>query len=297
MSSPPKENEPPLTPRQAWQPFTPRGVAAFAHATASRLFFVQFVVAALIAAALVLGLRASWVPVISEAMAHLPEAGAIRRGELSFAGEPNQRFAGNTRLALSVALQGEPAGGSSSDLEITFEKNRVALCGPLGCWWRSYDPRYTFAFNRVELQPWWGAWRGPLLGVIALGTVAVLFVLWWTMGLLYLPLVKFIAFFTDRAVTWDGAWRVATAALLPGACLLAVGLLLYGAGVLDLFRFALLYALHLIAGMVFVTTSPLFLPKIFSAATAQNPFGPVSGEQTETPLAPSLGPFSGDKDE
>ena len=281
MSSPLQENEPPLTPRHAWQPFTPRGVAAFAHATVSRLFLVQLVVAVLIAAALVLGLRAAWVPVISEAITHLPEAGVIRRGELSLAGEPNRRLAGNAQLAFSIALHGEPAGGSSSDLEITFEKNRFALCGHLGCGWWPYDPRSIIAFNRLALEPWWGAWRGPLLGVTALLTIIVLLVLWWTVGLLYLPLVKFIAFFNDRAVTWGGAWRVATAALLPGALLLAVGLLLYGAGLLDLFRFALLYLLHIIAGLVFVVTSPLFLPRHFNQSTGANPFA-HSGSAAKT---------------
>jgi hypothetical protein len=281
VSPPPQENEPPLTPRQAWQPFTPRGVAAFAHATASRLFLVQLFVAAVIAFALVLCLRATWLPVVREAIAHLPETGVIRRGELSLAGGPNQRLAGNAQLALSLALSEERDGGSAADLEIRFEKNRVALCGHLGCGWWTYDPRYIIAFNRLELEPWWGAWRGPLLGATALLTVAVLLVLWWMVGLLYLPLVKFIAFFTDRAVTWGGAWRVATAALLPGALLLAVGLLLYGAGLLDLFRFTLLYLLHIMAGLVFVVTSPLFLPKHFSQGKGGNPFD-LSGSTRKT---------------
>jgi hypothetical protein len=101
------------------------------------------------------------------------------------------------------------------------------------------------------------------------------FASWWSLALLYVPLVKFIAFFADRAVTWGGAWRVAAAALLPGACLVALALLLYGSGVIPLFQFGLLYALHIVAGLVFVITSPFFLPKIFTAPGAKNPFGPA----------------------
>jgi hypothetical protein len=39
-----------IMPRQAWQPFTPRGVAAFAAASLGRLLLVQGLVAALVAA-------------------------------------------------------------------------------------------------------------------------------------------------------------------------------------------------------------------------------------------------------
>jgi hypothetical protein len=49
-------------------------------------------------------------------------------------------------------------------------------------------------------------------------------------------------------------------------------LLLYGFGVIPLFQFGLLYALHVVAGLVFVITSPFFLPKISALPDLKNPF-------------------------
>jgi hypothetical protein len=110
--------------------------------------------------------------------------------------------------------------------------------------------------------------------VLALALAVALFASWWTLALAYVPVVKFIAFFADRAVTWGGAWRVSAAALLPGACLVALGMLLYGWRVIGLFEFGLLYALHLVTGLIFVFTSPFFLPKISAVAPSKNPFSP-----------------------
>jgi hypothetical protein len=126
------------------------------------------------------------------------------------------------------------------------------------------------------LQPIWGAWRGPILALLGLATIFSLYVLWWSVALLYVPAIKLIAFFTDRAVTWRGAWRQSAAALLPGALLVALGMVLYGFVAVDLFQLALLYALHLVCGAVFAVTSPLFLTRISSAPRLRNPFGPAS---------------------
>lgn len=274
MSAPQKLPDKPLTPTQAWQPFTPRGVAAFGLATFTRLFFVQAAVAALVGFTLIWALRAAWVPVISEAIQQLPETGIIRHGQLNFSGPSPQRLAENSHLAVVIDLDGTRAAGHVADVEVAFEKKRVVLRGPLGAWWREYGSEYRFSFNRPELTPWWDARRWTLLALLALALAGSVFASWWLLALLYVPLVKFIAFFADRAVTWGGAWRVAAAALLPGACLVALGLLLYGFGVIPLFQFGLLYTLHIVAGLVFVITSPFFLPKIFTAPGVKNPFGP-----------------------
>ena len=259
-------------PRHAWQPFTPRGVAAFAGATFSRVFLAQLLVAAVVAAALLWFISAAWVPVVTESIQHLPDTGSIRRGELDFPGESPQRLAENARLAVVIDLAGTREAGHTAELEVVFEKTRVVVRGPLGAWWQPYDPGYLINFNRPQLTPWWGAWRWAILALIALATVASLFAMWWSLALLYLPLVKVIAFFADRAVTWGGAWRLAAAGLLPGACLMAAGLVLHGFGAVDLIRFGLLYVLHVVLGFIFVITSPFFLPKLLPAVKTKNPF-------------------------
>jgi hypothetical protein len=272
LSAPKKLPDKPLTPQHAWQPFTPRGVAAFGFATTNRVLLVQCVVIAFVVIALIWSVRAAWVPVIGEAIQNLPETGHIRRGELIFSGGSPQRLAENSQLALIVDLDGTREAGQVADIEITFEKTRVVLRGPIGAWWRDYGSSYQFSFNRPELTPWWDAHRWAILALLALATIVSLFIMWWSLALIYVPLVKFIAFFADRAVTWSGAWRLSAAALLPGACLVALALLLYGFGVIPLFQFGLLYALHVVAGLVFVITSPFFLPKISALPDLKNPF-------------------------
>lgn len=259
-------------PRHAWQPFTPRGVAAFAGATFARVLFAQLLAAAIVAVSLLWFLSAAWVPVVTEAIQHLPDTGSIRRGELDFAGESPRRLAENPRLAIVVDVAGARDAGQIAELEVVFEKTRVVLRGPLGVWWQPYEPGYVINFNRPQLAPWWGAWRWAMLALVALATVVSLCVMWWSLALLYVPLVKVIAFFADRAVTRGGAWRLGAAALLPGSCLVALALALHGFGAVDFFRFGLLYLLHVVVGFLFVVTSPFFLPKLQAVAEVKNPF-------------------------
>jgi hypothetical protein len=230
VSSPQKKSERPLTPRHAWQPLTPRGVAAFAHATGRRLFIVQIFVAALVVTSLLWFLQAAWLPVLTDAMRNLPEAGSIRGGELEFPGEA-RTLSGNARLGFIVAKEGAPATASrAADLEVLFGKYEMAICGPLGCRRWVYPANYIIGFNRSETQAAWGAWRWAIITVVSAGTFLILLLMWWVLGLIYVPLVKVLTLFTDRQITWAGSWRLACAALLPGALIVAASLLLYGAG-------------------------------------------------------------------
>ena len=263
----------PLMPRHAWQPFTPRGVAAFSNASSLRITLVQLLVAALVILSLLWAIRVAWVPVITKGILHLPDSGTIRRGELTFGGESPQRLAENARLGLVVDLAASGEAGQIAEVEATFEKQRVVIRSPLGIWSRPYDSRYIISFNRVELIPWWDAWCWTILAGITIATFIWLFVSWWALALLYLPLTKLIAFFTDRGLTWGGGWRMNLAALIPGACLMSGAFLLYAFGAVDFFQFGLLYLLHIVAGWIFVFTSPFFLPKLQAVPAATNPFG------------------------
>ena len=273
MSSPQKKSDKPLTPRHAWQPLTPRGVAAFAHATSTRLLIVQLLFAFFFAFAVLWFLRTAWLPVGLDAVQNLPETGSIQRGELNFPNPVAVRLAENPRLAVVVDATASGLLGRNADLELTFERTRWLVCGPIGCWGRGYPRDYTIGFNRGELQASWGAWGWAVTTGIVAGTIVLVLGTWWVVAILYVPLVKVFALFADRQITWLGSWRLSGAALLPGGLLLAVGILLYGFGVIDLFRLGLLYALHAIAGPVFAMTSPFFLPTVKPGGTSRNPFG------------------------
>ena len=70
----------------AWEPFTPRGVAAFASAGLGRLLLVQFIVALLAAAAVVWFMDKGCFPVMGAAVQKLPATGEIRSGQSGLAG-------------------------------------------------------------------------------------------------------------------------------------------------------------------------------------------------------------------
>ena len=104
-------------PSHAWQPFTPRGVAAFAAASLSRLLVGQLIVAALVACGVVWALRVAWWPVIDQAIQQLPATGFIQRGVLNFPAESPQRLAENSHLGLAVDLDGARTAGQSADVD------------------------------------------------------------------------------------------------------------------------------------------------------------------------------------
>lgn len=54
---------------------------------------------------------------------------------------------------------------------------------------------------------------------------------------------------------------------------MAGAFLLYAFGAVDFFQFGLLYLLHIVAGWIFVFTSPFFLPKLQATPATSNPFG------------------------
>ena len=235
-----------------------------------RLFLAQLATAGMVAITVVWFLSEAWFPVVTEAIQKLPETGEIRGATLHYSGTSPVRLAENRRLAIVVDPERTGEAGHIADLEMTFENTRLAFCGPLGCYNVPYVRGYQLGLNRPELEPAWGAWRGPFLGVAAVCTLLWLFVAWWAVALLYSPLVRVIAFYGDRTITWRGAWRLSAAALLPGAWIMALALALYGYGAVDLPRFALLFAVHFAAGFIYVITSALFLPK-FSAKSGKNP--------------------------
>jgi hypothetical protein len=68
---------------------------------------------------------------------------------------------------------------------------------------------------------------------------------------------------------------------------------LYGLGAIDLFRLGLLYLLHVVTGLVFVITSPFFIPKLPRVALGKNPFATPTESQPKNPERQEPNPFSG----
>lgn len=263
-------NAPPSN-RSAWQPLTPRGVAAFARAATGRLWWVQALVAAACAAAVTWFVAAAWCPTIEAALDRLPANGEIRFGQLVWPGPAPAALAEGRFLAFKVGTERTGALRSPADVEVEFGRTSVVLRSLLGETELAYPPREVLPFNRPELKPWWGAWKPVLLFGAGAGVFLGLLVCWQMLALLYAPVAWLIGFYADRDLTLAGSWRLAGAALMPGALWLALATALYGAGAMDLVRWLLAFGAHGLIGWAYLVIGALNAPRR-SGANRKNPF-------------------------
>jgi hypothetical protein len=256
----------------AWQPLTVRGVAAFASATLGRLLLVQFIVALVVAGTVVWFVQSAWLPTIGEAILGLPPKGEIRYGRLDWPGPSPVRLAEGRFLALVVDLDHTGAARSPAQVQVEFGREDFKVYSLFGYVQRAYPRSGAVAFNRTELGPWWGAWAPPILAMAAGLVVAGLVVSWACLATIYCLPVWLIGFFANRDCSLGGSWRLAGAALMPGAFLMCAAILMYGWGALDLVRLVVAAAVHLVVGWVYVVVSPLCLPRHQTATANLNPF-------------------------
>ena len=277
------ESPAPLLPG-AWQPLTFRGVAAFAEARLGRLLLVQFVVALLVAGAVGWFLSIHWFPSVRKAIRQLPATGVIRAGQLITPLDSTAPLVETSYLSIAVDARDSGVASSLADVRVEFHRTNFAVCGFAGCLRRPYPGDATMQFNRSELESWWGAWQPMLFGIAGLAVVVGLFASWLMLATISFPIPWVIAYFKDRRLSARGAWKLASAALLPGALLVCVGIVLYGVGVADLLRLLVLWLAHFVVGWVYLVLAPFRLPRA-TAKPAANPFG------DEKPAAPN--PFAG----
>ena len=256
----------------AWQPLTVRGVAAFARAPLGRLLIVQFVVALLAAGTVVWFLHAAWFPEISEAIHQLPAQGELRSGRLDWQGPTPARLAEGQFLALVVDLDHAGEARSPAHVQVEFGRTNCLVFSLLGYVEAAYPQGRIVAFNSAELGPWWGAWSPAILAVAAGLVVVGLVVTWGCLATVYSLPVWLIGFFANRDLNLRASWRLAGAALMPGALFMCAIVCLYGSGVLDLVRLAVAGAMHLALSWVYLIVSPLYLPRKPVAAVKVNPF-------------------------
>jgi hypothetical protein len=134
-----------------------------------------------------------------------------------------------------------------------------------------YPAGWVIAANRPELEPWWGA-REPVLLLASGGlVVAGLFLVWAALAMIYAGPVWLLAFYANRDLRLKECWRLANAALLPGAILAALGFFCFGAGWFDLVTLAFFLGVHVVVGWAYLPVSVLFLARVPGAAP-RNPF-------------------------
>jgi hypothetical protein len=92
--------------------------------------------------------------------------------------------------------------------------------------------------------------------------------------------VRSVAFYVNRQCPTGGGWRLAAAAQLPAALLMAVGVLCYALGLLPWMGLLVMMPLAALVTWAYLFFAPFFLPRI--EATDPNPF---EGEEEETDTA------------
>jgi hypothetical protein len=255
----------------AWLPLTPRGVAAFAWGKPGRLLLAQFIVALLLASSVAWFLSQGWFPVVNEAIRKLPSEGQIHRGQLTWRGDSPVRLADNRFLSLVIDLWHEGHLGHESHLSVELGRTNARLCSLFGYIDWPYPTEWMVSLNRTELEPWWGAWKPWLLAGAVVATVLGLLLSWAVLATIYFLPVCLMAFFTNRDLNWRESWRLAAAALIPGALLMAFMIVAYGIGLIDLVHLGAGFALHLLVGWLYLFFSVLFLPRGYKKPP-KNPF-------------------------
>jgi len=263
--------------QSAWEPITPRGVAAFARASTGRLWLVQLLAAAAVATVAVWLLMNGVFPTIRDAIRQLPDSGEILNERLEWRGSSPVQLAEGDIVAFSVDLESTGGVRSPADFHIEFGRTRASVHSLFGYLDFKYPAGWKTAFNRPELEPKWGAWEMPILGIVVVGTLVWLLAIWSILGFAYTLPLWLLAFFANRDLRFGQAWRMAGAALMPGALVMTLCLALYGLRALDLVALAVVGLGHLAVGWIYLALSVAFLPRIESAGTVRNPFRSRAG--------------------
>lgn len=260
-------------PSFAWEPLTPRGVAVFARASFERLIIVQALFALLVSVVVVWFLSSAIFPVIDEAIDELPETGSLHGGRLDWRDDSPLPLAENRLLAIGVDLDHTHQWRSPAHFQLEFGRDSLVIISLLGEAEWEYPPGYLVAANRTDAHPAWGAWAPNILGLAAIGTFFGLMLIWALLATLYCLPVWLTCFFANRDLNLRASWRLAGAALMPGALVMSVALLCYAVGAFDLVQLSFAFGMHLVIGWVYLFISPMFLNRALPSEK-KNPFQP-----------------------
>lgn len=261
-------------PSFAWEPLTPRGVAAFARASFERLFIVQCVFAALASAAVVWILTNGIFPVVNGAIDALPDTGAIRNARLDWHADSPLQLSEGRIIAISVDLDHSGALGSPADFQFEFGRDSLVIYSLFGVAEMDYPDGYIIAANQRDARPAWGAWAPDILALAGIGTFFGLLLTWALLAVVYAVPVWIICFFANRDLTYRASCKLAGAALMPGAALMALSIVLYDLAVFDLVQLCFAFGMHLVISWIYLFVSPMFLNRVLPV-DKKNPFGNI----------------------
>lgn len=257
-----------------WQPLTPKGAAAFAVASFTRLYVVLLCFALGTGFAVAFFLSQMCVPAIDRTLRQMPETAVLSLGEI-FA--LDQAVSANTPfLSIDVDVSAEVPNPHASDVRLLIHRTGWKACSVLGCFEQSFAPDATYALGPSHLGPKWAAWKPLVFLVAILGTVVWLIVCWTVLATLYWLPLWVSALIARRQLGCIGAWKTAAAGLMPGCALMTAAIVLYTVRWIDLPTLAFFNAAHLVVGWIFLGVVVALLPRKeakANAAAGPNPFG------------------------
>ncbi len=292
--------EPPKWP--VWQPLTFGGVASFARARWGRLLLLQTIVAVAVVITVVLLLNRCWFPVVTQAVLNLSSFGTVRGGQLAWPGKEPVVLAENRFLGLVMDADETGGTGQIADVQLEFTRERIKVVSLLGYTSLPYPRGVTIELNRQTLDPWWNAWRPAFVFGGVFATLLGLFTTWFVLAMLFAVPLRVLAWFASRATSLGKCWRVAAAALLPGAFWMAGALLLYGLEQLSLVGLGVAFGLHFVVDCVYLLGAPFCLPRKTDRGVDPegNPFIPAPEEKKPSSAAAvpeNANPFQSGKSE
>ncbi|HXC35464.1 MAG TPA: hypothetical protein VNV43_06280 [Candidatus Acidoferrales bacterium] len=255
------------------EPFTPRGIAAFARAGFRRLLVAQFIFALLAAAAVGYFFHSACFPAVQAAIDNLPLTGQIQSGRLSC---DRQMLADGPFFAFNVDPDHSGQWRSTTaDFQVEFGRDTVRVITLIGYADFFYPSDRSAPFNQPQLDPLWKAWRAVILFLIMAATLVILPAIWWFLMMIYFLPVWLIGFLTNRDLSLPASLKLSGSALLPGALLMTAAVFLYGIGLLNLVSFFFVFAAHFVLHWLYLLFGLFFLPRTSTAMPKQNPFKPV----------------------
>jgi hypothetical protein len=278
----------------AGQPFTFGGVARFAHAPVGRLLLVALIFGLLTGLAVTwLGVR-GWAPAIDEAVAALPETGAIRNRSLSWPERAGRLLGANEFLSLEVVLQNTPRESGSADVSIEAHRTHFLLRSIFGAATVPYPPMFALNLDRATTVPAWGAWRAPLLFGLIPGTALVLMLSWAFLAIPYSLVALLIGGLFRRDLNFRKAWKLCVATQMPGSLLMTFAIALYASGQVAVLFIAVMLVAHFIPTFLYLLISPVLVPKrprqARAASGEKNPFDNEEDDEMR-----GRNPFSGER--
>lgn len=262
-------------------PTTFGGVAALGFGRFWWLGAWQAAIAMLTAVVLVIALEATWVRSLERAVAALPERAAIVDGRLNWTNPAPAILNSSPFLGVVVDPGALRELGGGSDVTLFLESDRVALRSLFGWIQYPYPPQHQVPLGRFEVEGWLAAWKSPILGTTGLALAAALLASWTLLATAYGLPVWLLSLPAQIHPTLGQCWRLAGAAVLPGALFLTGAVALYASRQLEFVGLLLAFPAHFAVGWIYLFGGLRRL-KRDAAPVRANPFS------TTPPPAPSV---------